>query len=79
LFDSAGGGNRVEIQNYIDNTGVQVADVVVGFAAIEKMTLEDIKSLDSSCPLTCPFITPLGPLHQGGALSRRRDRRRFQP
>jgi arginyl-tRNA synthetase len=24
-------GNPVEIQNYIDNTGVQVADVVVGF------------------------------------------------
>jgi len=24
-------GNRVEVQNYIDNTGVQVADVVVGF------------------------------------------------
>src|SRR5579862_6781271 len=24
-------GHRVEVQNYIDNTGVQVADVVVGF------------------------------------------------
>src|SRR5208337_2744400 len=24
-------GERVEVQNYIDNTGVQVADVVVGF------------------------------------------------
>ena len=24
-------GQRVEVQNYIDNTGVQVADVVVGF------------------------------------------------
>jgi len=24
-------GNRVQIQNYIDNTGVQVADVVIGF------------------------------------------------
>src|SRR4030095_5496208 len=30
-------GNRVEIQNYIDNTGVQVADVVVGFLHIEQM------------------------------------------
>ena len=41
-------GNRVEIQNYIDNTGVQVADVVVGFMHIEKMTLDDIKTLDGS-------------------------------
>jgi len=24
-------GRRVEVQNYIDNTGVQVADVVIGF------------------------------------------------
>jgi arginyl-tRNA synthetase len=32
------GGNSVEVQNYIDNTGVQVADVVVGFHFIEKKT-----------------------------------------
>ncbi len=43
-------GNRVEVQNYIDNTGVQVADVVVGFMHIENMTLEDIKQLDRSLP-----------------------------
>jgi len=41
-------GNRVEVQNYIDNTGVQVADVVVGFRHLEKMTLDDIKALDRS-------------------------------
>jgi arginyl-tRNA synthetase len=41
-------GNRVEIQNYIDNTGVQVADVVVGFMHIEEMLLDDIKTLDRS-------------------------------
>ncbi|MGI9054432.1 MAG: arginine--tRNA ligase [Pyrinomonadaceae bacterium] len=39
-------GNRVEIQNYIDNTGVQVADVVVGFIYLEKKSLEDIRQLD---------------------------------
>jgi arginyl-tRNA synthetase len=43
-------GERVEVQNYIDNTGVQVADVVVGFLHLEHMTLEDIKALDSSLP-----------------------------
>jgi len=41
-------GNRVEVQNYIDNTGVQVADVVVGFMHLENMTLADIKALDRS-------------------------------
>lgn len=40
-------GNRVEVQNYIDNTGVQVADVVVGFIYLEKKTLEDIKALNA--------------------------------
>src|SRR5438876_3912137 len=31
-------GNRVQIQNYIDNTGVQVADVVIGLLQVEKVT-----------------------------------------
>jgi len=48
-------GNRVEIQNYIDNTGVQVADVVVGFTHIENMSLEDIKALDRSLPAERSF------------------------
>ncbi len=39
-------GKRVEVQNYIDNTGVQVADVVVGFMFIENMNLGAIKELD---------------------------------
>jgi arginyl-tRNA synthetase len=48
-------GDRIEVQNYIDNTGVQVADVVVGFTELEKMTLEQIKALDSSLPPERPF------------------------
>ncbi len=43
---SRANGNRVEVQNYIDNTGVQVADVVIGFIYLEKMNLADIKLLD---------------------------------
>nr|MBA3770613.1 arginine--tRNA ligase [Blastocatellia bacterium] len=39
-------GKRVEIQNYIDNTGVQVADVVVGFVYLEGKDLEAIRALD---------------------------------
>ena len=41
-------GDRIEVQNYIDNTGVQVADVVVGFLNLEKMDLAQIKALDAS-------------------------------
>jgi arginyl-tRNA synthetase len=47
--------DRVEVQNYIDNTGVQVADVVVGFMHIEHLTLEDIKALDRQLPPEKPF------------------------
>jgi arginyl-tRNA synthetase len=50
-----GDDQRVEVQNYIDNTGVQVADVVVGFLHIEKMNLDDIKALDRSLPSDRPF------------------------
>ena len=38
-------GRRVEIQNYIDNTGVQVADVVLGFLHLEKKSIDDVRSL----------------------------------
>jgi arginyl-tRNA synthetase len=40
-------GKRVEVQNYIDNTGVQVADVVVGFIHLEKKDLAAIIALDA--------------------------------
>ena len=48
-------GDRVEVQNYIDNTGVQVADVVVGFLHIEKMHLDQIKAVDASLNNDYPF------------------------
>jgi arginyl-tRNA synthetase len=48
-------GRRVEVENYIDNTGVQVADVVVGFTHIERMTLEDVRALDESLKPEYPF------------------------
>ncbi len=38
-------GDTVETHNYIDNTGVQVADVVVGFIHIENKSLEEIKAI----------------------------------
>ncbi|HEX6625916.1 MAG TPA: arginine--tRNA ligase, partial [Pyrinomonadaceae bacterium] len=48
-------GEQVEVHNYIDNTGVQVADVVVGFLHLERMTLEDVRSLDASLKPEYPF------------------------
>src|ERR1039457_1829180 len=39
------GGKRVEVQNYIDNTGVQVANVVVGFHCLKQESLADIEAL----------------------------------
>jgi arginyl-tRNA synthetase len=38
-------GQCVEVQNYIDNTGVQVADVVVGFHFLEKKRAASVQAL----------------------------------
>ena len=38
-------GRQVEAQNYIDNTGVQVADVVVGFEHLEKKSAAEVREL----------------------------------
>ncbi|MFL6214471.1 MAG: arginine--tRNA ligase [Blastocatellia bacterium] len=46
-------GETVEVQNYIDNTGVQVADVVVGFRHIENKTLDEIKAIEGKFDYYC--------------------------
>jgi arginyl-tRNA synthetase len=38
-------GRTVDVQNYIDNTGVQVADVVVGFLYLERKSRAEIEAL----------------------------------
>ncbi len=38
-------GAKVDVQNYIDNTGVQVADVVVGFLHLEGKSAADVRAL----------------------------------
>jgi len=38
-------GTHVDVQNYIDNTGVQVADVVVGFTRLQKNSKAEIEKL----------------------------------
>ena len=42
-------GQKVDVQNYIDNTGVQVADVVVGFLHVEGKTLAEVRELVAAC------------------------------
>ncbi|MGB7549184.1 MAG: arginine--tRNA ligase [Terracidiphilus sp.] len=42
-------GQKVDVQNYIDNTGVQVADVIVGFLHLEKKSLAQIRALVADC------------------------------
>ena len=38
-------GREVDVQNYIDNTGVQVADVVVGFQRLAKKSRAEVEAL----------------------------------
>jgi arginyl-tRNA synthetase len=38
-------GHEVVVQNYIDNTGVQVADVVIAFQHMEQKSLAEVKKL----------------------------------
>jgi arginyl-tRNA synthetase len=46
-------GENVEIQNYIDDTGVQVADVVFGFMELEKKSLSQIKRIEEKFDYYC--------------------------
>ena len=40
-------GERVQVQNYIDNTGVQVADVVIGFLHMEKKNVSEVRRMSA--------------------------------
>jgi arginyl-tRNA synthetase len=46
-------GFDVSVQNYIDDTGVQVADVVVGFEHLERKTLADVETIDGRFDYYC--------------------------
>src|SRR5688572_4052630 len=43
-------GYKVETQNYIDDTGVQVADVVVAFERLEKRSVADVEQMIATHP-----------------------------
>ena len=46
-------GRTTEVQNYIDDTGVQVADVVVGFLDLRGCSVADIEALPEPFDYTC--------------------------
>jgi arginyl-tRNA synthetase len=46
-------GDTVEVQNYIDDTGVQLADVVVGFRDLEGASLAEVAALPEPFDFTC--------------------------
>jgi len=46
-------GHVVEIHNYLDNTGVQVADVVVGFTHLRKMDLAAVRDVSDPFDYYC--------------------------
>ena len=46
-------GRRVEVQNYIDDTGVQVADLVVGFIHLRNLTLEAVRAIEGKFDHYC--------------------------
>ncbi len=46
-------GENVEIQNYIDDTGVQIVDVVYGFMVMEQKSLADIEKIDGKFDYYC--------------------------
>ena len=46
-------GHEVEVQNYLDNTGVQVADVVVGLEQVERLALGQIAAMQGRFDYFC--------------------------
>jgi len=46
-------GYPVEVQNYIDDTGVQLADVVVGFVELRGMSRDDIEAIPEPFDYAC--------------------------
>ena len=78
-------GREVEVDNYIDNTGVQVADVVVGFMHVKQMTLADVRALDQKLKPDYPFdyycwdlYAQTGLFYRGGSPEAKEDPERLK-
>ena len=63
-------GSKVDVQNYIDNTGVQVADVVVGFLHLEGKSAAQVRQLIEQLSRPAPNqAVASSALDRGGASS----------
>src|SRR5208337_4976249 len=70
-------GQKVDVQNYIDNTGVQVADVVVGFLHLEGKSVAEVRALIAECEKRAKdasyqgttSVAPQAPHNQQGAIA----------
>lgn len=56
-------GHTVEVQNYIDDTGVQVADLAVGFVAIRGLGLDDVRRIAMLCAKGASWTAPTRSFH----------------
>ena len=63
-------GRDVEIQNYIDDTGVQVADVAVGFRELEHKSLDEVRQIAANDAVR---LLLLGPVRAGHRVVRGRQ------
>jgi arginyl-tRNA synthetase len=57
-------GYKVDVQNYIDNTGVQVADVVVGFLHLENKSVAEVRALIAECERRAKASSNVAPASQ---------------
>ena len=60
-------GQKVDVQNYIDNTGVQVADVVVGFLHLEGKTTTEVRDLIAKCEADTANLATAGVVGKSSA------------
>ncbi len=59
-------GVPVEVQNYIDDTGVQVADVVVGFVDLEHKSVAEVAAIGEPFDYHCwDLYARVGPWYEG--------------
>ncbi len=80
-------GYKVDVQNYIDNTGVQVADVVVGFLHLEEEIAAEVRALSTECVRAATVRPPAASTTTAGTLYARTSQwyanweptRRIQP
>jgi arginyl-tRNA synthetase len=64
-------GYDVGVQNYIDDTGVQVADVVVGFLHLERKTLADVEKIPGRFDYYCwDLYAKVGDFYAAGPANR---------